>query len=118
MASDALHYPTIRKCLFLPGDITCALSILDCYRNNELVSKTKIQRDFKTLIQIAQKKVGIDKLEDYIIDRAFEAPIVTLIQDYIYFMNVRYVQTPEGTEASELYKNMRDAADDVIKYFL
>ena len=118
MACDVLHYSSIRKSLFIPGDISCALNILDCYRNNELASKTKYQKDIKTLIQVSQKKVGIDKLEDYIIDRAFEAPIVILIQDYIYFMNVRHAQSPEGTEASEFYKNMRDAADDVIKYFL
>ena len=118
MASDALHCMSIRKHLYIPLDIECALSILDCYRNNELVRKAKFQKDIKTLVEIGQKKVGIDKLEDYIIDHAFEAPVKVLIQDYVYLMNVWYAQSPVGTELAKLYENMRDAADDVVKYFL
>ena len=116
--SDDLHQNGIRNSLYIPIDIQSALSILDLYRNNELASLIKYQKDLATLMTVAQKKVGIDKLEDYLIDRAFEAPVSVLIQDYIYLMNAWYAKSPVGTELAELYKNMRDAAYDVIKYFL
>ena len=116
--SDDLHQQGIRNSLHIPIDIQGALTILDTYRNNELASLTKYQKDLTTLLTVAQKKVGIDKLEDYLIDRAFEAPVSVLIEDYIYLMNAWYVKSPVGTELANLYKNMRDAAYDVIKYFL
>ena len=68
--------------------------------------------------EISQKKFAIDSLEEWIIDKAFEAPVVKNIEKFIYKMNYYSALYAEDTKGYRLFCNMRDTADKVIGFFL
>lgn len=99
-------------------DVDTALDILEEYKELELDEQRKRPVSDQKVMEIARKKAAIDKLEDWIIDKAFEAPIAKIIEDFIYTMNACGAKCAEGTEAYQLFSDMRDAAEDVIIRFL
>ena len=116
--SEDVHSKGIVKHVIIPRDIQCALDILERYKKYKLEKEACLNKDFRSLARVAQKKIGIDKLEDYLIDRAFEATIPILIEDFVYKMNMWCALSGGANEAYELYANMRDAAYDVSEYFI
>lgn len=113
------EYYSVRNCLYIPRDVECALDILEMYKKNtferELISRPLGIQKMK---DISQKKAGIDQLKNYLIDRAFEAPIHILIEDFVYKMNMQAALSGESPELYRMYCNMRDAAEDVGFHFI
>jgi len=95
-----------------------ALDILEEYKNEEL------ENEFSDLLpsmrkeEISQKKFAIDSLEEWIVDKAFEAPVVNNIESFIFAMNSHAALYAEGTHGYQLFCTMRDMADKLIGYFL
>lgn len=102
----------------IPIDIEPALDILEMYKKRSVEEGLYEKKDIESLKKLSQRMIGIDKLEDYLIDRAFEAPVIILIEDFIYKMEVWMAQAGEGTEPYKVYENMCNAIDDVSEYFL
>lgn len=99
-------------------DVDEALDILEEYKELNLEEQRKKPVSDQKVMEIARKKVAIDKLEDYIVDQAFDAPIAKTIEDFIYKMNAYGAEYAEDTEAYQMFADMRDVAEDVIGRFL
>lgn len=113
------NYYSVRNCLHIPRDIQCALDILELYKKNVLDKElTSHPLSFQQMMNLSEQKFGIDELKDYLIDRAYEAPIHILIANFAYKMNMNAALSGNSPELYRLYCNMRDAAEDVEFHFL
>lgn len=99
-------------------DVDIALDILEDYKDLDLEEQRQKPVSDQKVMEIARKKVAIDKLEDWIVDKAFEAPVAKNIEDFIYRMNAYGAGYAEDTEGYRLFSDMRDVAEDVIGRFL
>ena len=99
-------------------DVDVALDILEEYKELELEEQRCKPVSDEKVMEIAHKKIAIDKLEDWIMDNAFDAPVAKNIEDFIYRMNAHAAGYAEDTKAYQFFCDMRDAAEDIIGRFL
>ena len=114
-----IYHRDALQCIF---DTDQALDILDEYKEYMIEddSKNKVSDDLLSSRrkELSQKKFAIDSLEEWIVDKAFEAPVVKNIEKYIYRMNYYAALYAEDTEEHQQFCIMRDMADVLIGYFL
>lgn len=99
-------------------DVDDAVEILEEYKNNELENELGETVLYKRKEEISRKKFAVQSLEDWIVDNAFEAPVVRNIERFIYKMNNYAALYAEDTDGYQLFCCMRDVADKLIGYFL
>lgn len=99
-------------------DVSQAIDILDDYKNNEIENELSCIPMSLRKEEISQKKYAIDSLKEWIVDKAFEAPVVKNIETFIFSMNNNAALYDEGTYGYQLFCTMRDTADKLIGYFL
>ena len=99
-------------------DADDAVDILEEFKRDELWDAQADLIPYERQIELSQKRYAIDRLEDWIVERAFEAPVVKIIEDFIYKMNTYAALYAEDTDGYQLFSNMRDVADEIIGKFL
>ena len=110
-----IYHRDALQCVF---DADEAIDILENYKEDELENElSEIPRSLRK-DEILQKKYAVDCLKEWIVDKAFEAPVVKNIESFIYLMNNNVALCTEGTYEYKLFCIMRDTADKLIGYFL
>ena len=114
-AMKRIYHRDALKCVF---DVDEALDILENYKEEELENELSeipiaLRKD-----EISRKKYAINCLEEWIVDKAFEAPVVNNIESFIFAMNSHAALYAEDTYGYQLFCTMRDMADKLIGYFL
>lgn len=95
-----------------------ALDILEDYKNEELENDLSYLPFSKRKEYISKRRFAVDSLEEWIVDRAFEAPVVKNIESFIHKMAHCAASYAEDSEGYQLFCIMHDTADKLIGYFL
>ena len=100
-------------------DVDQALDIIEEYREYILENDYPDDRlTSEKRKEHSQKSFAIDSLEEWLVDKAFKAPVVKNIESFIHQMDYYSTLYAEDTEEYQMFCCMRDIADTLIGYFL
>ena len=112
-----IYHRDALQCVF---DVDQALDIIEEYKEYVLDLDIRIDDQLSSdkRKEYSQKKFAIDSLEEWIVDKAFEAPVAKNIEKFIHRMNYYASLYAEDTEEHQLYCIMCNTADMLIGLFL
>ena len=69
-------------------------------------------------IYAIKKQIAIDELKKYLFDRAADAPVNVLIEDFVHENRYNAALYPRDTQARELFSTLANTAEDMSIFFL
>lgn len=98
------------------NDITITMDILDNLKETRYEIPDNPIGD-SDLLYLIRKRQAIDQLAEYIKKRAYDAPIITLIEDFIYKNTVNAAQCKRDSEAYDFFRLLKETAEEAAVYF-
>ena len=65
-----------------------------------------------------EKIFAIDRLEEWIVYKAYDAPVINNIESFVYRMNIYVALCAEGTKMYQFFCDIRDTAEELAGKFL
>ena len=75
-----------------------------------------ILEEYKT--ENPDKSFAVDRLEEWLVNKAYDAPVINNIESFVYRMNAYAASYAEDTNGYQLFCDIRDTADEIGGRFL